>query len=95
LAIDDCRQPFLPTLYYIPNEKTIADENKELVKDEVDWPELAEHRRQIDEELAQVKAADKPDLVQVWFTGEEVSPCLMTQADLPYRRPYQHRWRYR
>lgn len=77
MAIDDRRQPFLPTLYYIPNEETIKAENKLLEKDEVDWPELTEHRRRIDEELEQQKADHEPDLVQVWFTGEQASHCLM------------------
>jgi hypothetical protein len=73
LAIDDRRQPFLPTLYYIPNEKAIAAEKEMLAKDEEDWPELAEHRARIDKELEDEMAAHKPDLVQVWFTGEQVS----------------------
>jgi hypothetical protein len=61
----------------------------------VDWPELTEHRQRIDEELKQQKAAREPDLVQVWFTGEQEVQYLVTQTDLLYRRPYQRRWRNR
>ncbi|KAG9199104.1 hypothetical protein G6514_009022 [Epicoccum nigrum] len=73
LALDDRRQPFLPTLYYIPNEDSITEENKILAKDELDWPELTEHRRRIDEELQEQKAACEPDLAQVWFTGVHIN----------------------
>jgi hypothetical protein len=58
-------------LYYIPNEETIAKENEKLAEDEVDWPELTEHRQRIDEELNQERAAREPDLAQVWFTGKK------------------------
>ena len=44
-----------------------------MAKDEVDWPELTEHRQRIDEELKQQKAAHEPDLVQVWFTGVHIN----------------------
>jgi hypothetical protein len=60
-------------LYYIPNEESIAEENRILADDEEDWPELTEHRQRIDEELKQQKAAREPDLVQVWFTGKQKS----------------------
>ncbi|KAH4171136.1 hypothetical protein HBI24_165720 [Parastagonospora nodorum] len=73
LALDDRRQPFLPTLYYIPNEETISKENEKLAEDEVDWPELTEHRQRIDEELNQERAAREPDLAQVWFTGVHIN----------------------
>jgi len=73
LALDDRRQPFLPTLYYIPNEDSIIEENKILAKDELDWPELTEHRQRIDAELQEQKAAQKPDLAQVWFTGVHIN----------------------
>jgi hypothetical protein len=82
-------------LYYIPNEKTIADENAVLAEDEVDWPELTAHRKEIDAELRKLKAARKPDLVQVWFTGEQEVEYLVTQTNLLYRRSYQRRWRNR
>jgi hypothetical protein len=65
-------------LYYIPNEDSIAEENKILAKDEVDWPELTVHRQRIDEELKQQKAAHEPDLVQVWFTGKQEVQYLVT-----------------
>ncbi|KAH7079694.1 hypothetical protein FB567DRAFT_127260 [Paraphoma chrysanthemicola] len=73
LALDDRRQSFLPTLYYIPYDDVVAAENKILAKDEVDWPELTEHRKQVDAELEQQKADHKPDLVQVWFTGVHIN----------------------
>ncbi|KAL1610691.1 hypothetical protein SLS60_002361 [Paraconiothyrium brasiliense] len=73
LALDDRRQPFLPTLYYIPSDDVIAAEKKILEKDEVDWPELTEHRRRIDKELEEQKADHEPDLVQVWFTGVHIN----------------------
>jgi hypothetical protein len=82
-------------LYYIPNEETIAKENEILAKDEVDWPELTEYRKEIDKEIQDEMDARKPDLVQVWFTGEEEVQYLATQTDLLYRRSYQRRWRYR
>jgi hypothetical protein len=70
LSIDDRRQPFLPTLYYIPDDKVIAAENKILEKDEVDWPELRDHRQRVDEDFKQAMADNKQDLIQVWFTGK-------------------------
>jgi hypothetical protein len=73
LALDDRRQPFLPTLYYIPKDEVIAAENKILKEEEVDWPELTEHRRRVDEELSQAMAEQQHDLVQVWFTGKQAS----------------------
>jgi hypothetical protein len=91
LALDERRQPFLPTLYYIPSEDSIAEENKILAKDEVDWPELTEHRQRIDAELQEQKAAQEPHLAQVWFTGEQEIQYLVLHTDLLYRRPYQRR----
>src|SRR6187402_2992388 len=70
LALDDRRQPFLPTLYYIPNDKVIEEEKAVMKKDEVDWPELTTHRAVIDQELEELRKTRKPDLVQVWFTGK-------------------------
>lgn len=70
LALDDRRQPFLPTLYYIPNAKVIEEEKTALKKDEKDWPELTSHRAEIDQELAELRKKRTPDLVQVWFTGK-------------------------
>jgi hypothetical protein len=60
-------------LYYIPKDEVIAAENKILKEEEVDWPELTEHRRRVDEELSQAMAEQQHDLVQVWFTGKQAS----------------------
>lgn len=38
-------------------------------KDEEDWHELTEHRAEVDRELEELRKTRKPDLVQVWFTG--------------------------
>jgi len=85
----------LPTLYYIPNDDVIAAENKILEKDEVDWPELTEHRRRVDEELEQQKKDHQPYVIQVWFTDEQTSLYVIPKADLSHRRSHQRRWRYR
>lgn len=74
LALDDRRQPFLPTLYYIPFDNVIKEENDILKTEEADWPELTQHRKEVDEDLQKVRKAmgNKPDLVQVWFTGKQI-----------------------
>ncbi|KNG50088.1 hypothetical protein TW65_03007 [Stemphylium lycopersici] len=72
LALDDHRKPFLPTLYYIPNDDIIKAENAMLKPEEKDWPELADHRRQVDEEFSHAMKA-QPDLRQVWFTGVHIN----------------------
>ncbi|KAF3000702.1 hypothetical protein E8E13_002538 [Curvularia kusanoi] len=72
LALDDRRQPFLPTLYYIPSDATIKEENRALEKDEEDWPELIQFRKEVEAELQKEKE-DEPDLAQVWFTGVHIN----------------------
>lgn len=47
----------------------IEEEKIAMKKDEEDWPELTAHRAEIDRELEELRKTRKPDLVQVWFTG--------------------------
>lgn len=50
----------------------IEEEKMAMKKDEEDWPELTAHRAQVDRELEELRKNRKPDLVQVWFTGNSL-----------------------
>lgn len=73
LALDEHREPFLPTLWYIPNEETFKDEENAIEHDADDWPELKQHRAEIDRLLAKQRKDYPPDLYQVWFPGVHIN----------------------
>ena len=75
--MDERREPFLPTLFYIPSEDTINKELKELGDEDNDWPKLAQHRREIELELKAERerrlAEGGQDLWQIWFPGVHIN----------------------
>ena len=73
LALDERRAPFLPTLFYIPNEQTLKKENEALAADAKGYPELQEWQAKIDKEYKDHRAKHPADLYQVWFPGVHIN----------------------
>ncbi len=73
LALDEHREPFLPTLWYIPNEATLKAEEDAIDKEDDDWPALKAHRDEVDKQIKEHQATHKPDLYQVWFPGVHIN----------------------
>lgn len=73
LALDEHREPFLPTLWYIPNNETFKDEENAIKHDEDDWPGLKEHRAEVERLLTKQRKAYPSDLYQVWFPGVHIN----------------------
>jgi len=73
LSLDERREPFTPTLWYIPNEDALQEEESAIAKDAGDWPELKAHRATVDKQIADFQAKHKPDLYQVWFPGVHIN----------------------
>lgn len=73
LALDDRREPFLPTLWYIPNKETLDKEEAAIDKEDDDWPELKHHREAVDQQIKDHQAKYPPDLYQVWFPGVHIN----------------------
>ena len=73
LALDEHREPFLSTLWYIPNEATLKADDDAIDKEDDDWPELKAHRDEIDKQIRKQRAKNFPDLYQVWFPGVHIN----------------------
>lgn len=73
LALDEHREPFLPTLWYIPNKETMEAEEHSIDKEDDDWPELKAYRDEVDKEIRDFQAKHPPDLYQVWFPGVHIN----------------------
>lgn len=73
LALDEHREPFLPTLWYIPYDKTKEAEEASIDKEDDDWPELKAYRDEVDKEISDFQAKYPPDLYQVWFPGVHIN----------------------
>lgn len=73
LALDEHREPFLPTLWYIPNKETLEAEDQSIAEEAKDWPQLKAYRDEVDKEIRDFQAKHPPDLYQVWFPGVHIN----------------------
>jgi len=71
--LDEHRETFIPTLFYIPNAASLAAEEAEIDKEDDDWPELKAFRDGVEKEINEQRNKHQPDLHQVWFPGVHIN----------------------